>query len=172
MNNSLGLASALAICLAFTCSMSLAAHPYHVSLTEIEWNSKSGCFEVAVCLWPSDLEKALSQQEQQLIDLDKAKNLDDVIAKYVRKNFVCSKGDEKTVMRWVGFETNNKQTWIYFELKPDQSVQQKSLGWKLKNSLFFELNEDQQNHINFVHDKNRVSLISTFGDPEIELGFD
>lgn len=134
----------------------MASHPYHVSLTEIHWNEKTASFEVAVCVWPADLEKALSVQEKKPIDLDKSVNLEDMMLRYVSRKFVC-RNDEtiQARIRWVGYETTNKQTWVYFEMKPPKiddgdagSIESKV--WTLQNKMFFELNDDQLNQINFV----------------------
>ena len=51
-------------------SISLAAHPYHVSRAEIQYNASRGTFEVALCVWPADLEKAVGQMQKKAIDLD------------------------------------------------------------------------------------------------------
>ena len=62
-------------------------HPYHVSLAEVNWNPKSQKFEVALCLWPADLEKALAQQTGRPIDLAKEPDVDRLIEAYVAKRF-------------------------------------------------------------------------------------
>ncbi len=67
-------------------AVAFAAHPDHVSLTEIEWNAKTGNFEVAICLWPEDLEKALCEQEQKPINLDSTPHLDQILALYVEQD--------------------------------------------------------------------------------------
>jgi hypothetical protein len=145
-----------------------AVHPYHVSLTEIEWNARTGNFEVAVCLWPNDLETALSSQEHQAVNLDATPNLDQILAKYVEKTCTCRVGDQRTTLRWVGHETNNKQAWLYFELRPgEQSGSENS--WSFRNAMFFELNADQQNHVNFSVGKRLETGICTVSNPDVVL---
>ena len=46
-----------------------AIHPNHVSLTEIEFNQKSGSFEVSLCVWPEDLATIVSQLNKKPIAL-------------------------------------------------------------------------------------------------------
>ncbi|MEL7495995.1 MAG: DUF6702 family protein [Planctomycetota bacterium] len=65
-----------------------ATHPYHVTYTEIAFNPKSGNFEVALCVWPTDLETVLTKQESQPVDLDKTKNLDAMMERYIAKRFL------------------------------------------------------------------------------------
>lgn len=64
-----------------------APHPYHVSYAEVAFNSETGNFEVALCVWPTDLEKAIRVQEDKPIDLEKTKGLDPMIAKYISRRF-------------------------------------------------------------------------------------
>ena len=56
------------ICLAASClstQNAMASHPFHVSSAEIEYNQNRETFEVAICLWPEDLAKAVSKMEQK-----------------------------------------------------------------------------------------------------------
>lgn len=138
-------------------SLAAAAHPYHVSLTEIDWNPNSGAFEVAVCVWPADLEKALAQQQSQPIDLDNTEGLDAIITSYVSQKIGCSNGNDIAKLRWVGFETTNKKSWVYFELKPTNKATVASGNWSLENKMFFELNDDQQNFVTFTNGSGQRS---------------
>ena len=62
-------------------------HPYHVSIAEVNWNPESQKFEVALCLWPADLEKALAHQTGRPIDLAKEPEVDRLMETYVSKRF-------------------------------------------------------------------------------------
>jgi len=150
----------LAIGLASTVT---ASHPYHVSLAEIQFNAERGKFEVALCAWPADLEKAIGKMEKQAIDLDGLTQArrDELIAKYVSSRFAVEPHKEGSAesttaaatneeqsfesckIRWVGSELSLKQAWLYFEIDASADVQK----WSFENRLFFELNEDQLNQI-------------------------
>ena len=71
-------------------------HPYHVSLAEVNWNTKSHKFEVALCLWPADLEKALARQTGRPIDLEKEANIDQLMEAYIGKQFTIHSTNERT----------------------------------------------------------------------------
>ena len=151
------------------------AHPYHVSRTELNWNATTGNFEVALCLWPADLEKALSRDQGKPIDLDKVENLDELLKAYVEKTFLIRslKSDSKEgktsateesatktpTVRWVGHEKNLKQAWLYFEVVVDKTPAK----WTVENRAFFELNEDQLNYLQVTAGKNFDVLISKTG---------
>lgn len=151
--------------LAFT-TTGMAPHPYHVSRAEIQYNAQRGTFEVALCVWPDDLEKVI-QDDKKSVVLDKLseQERDQLISDYVSKKFrVCpspsaqpktTPTDSKTAappekkevpscsIRWVGSEVALKQAWLYFEIDAGKKTKQ----WSFENRMFFELNDDQQNQI-------------------------
>ena len=130
-----------------------ASHPYHVSHAEVNWNPNSGNFEVALCVWPADLEKAISRQQGEPVDLDKIDNLNELMERYIQKTFLLrpakmkngSKDEQQQVsrIRWIGHEKSIKEAWLYFEITGMSSPSR----WTIENRVFFELNEDQMNQV-------------------------
>lgn len=154
----------LVLCFASTLN---AAHPYHVSRAEIQYNATRGVFEVALCVWPEDLEKAIAQSEAKSIDLDELSETDRdrLIGKYVTGKFTVrpqasdssatgNKADAEPAdpapIHWVGSEISLKQAWLYFEIEVGASAPQ----WSFENRMFFELNEEQMNQIQVQDHKN------------------
>lgn len=149
----------LALVLACTImpSICLASHPNHVSSAEVNWNQKTGNFEVALCVWPADLEKALANDQSKIIDLDKVENLDEMIKSYIEKKFLIRRAQSEPstgrsnqhgsnsvqAIRWVGHERDLKAAWLYFEVEGEKLGSQ----WTIENRVFFEMNEDQLNQI-------------------------
>ncbi len=146
-----------------------ASHPYHVSHAEVNWNETSGNFEVALCVWPADLEKALKGDTGKSVDLDEVENLDQLLEAYVGKKFRITSANgqadsnsEKPVapsIRWVGHERDLKKAWLYFEISGDKTIRK----WKIENRVFFELNEDQLNHVDFKYGKSAKVVVSRLG---------
>jgi hypothetical protein len=136
-----------------------ASHPYHVSSAEVRWNPRSGNFEVAVCVWPADLEKAIARQQAKPINLDQVDDIDGLIHQYVTSRIEISrienpKTNSKQPIRWVGHEINLKSAWLYFEVEGDQTPGQ----WRIENRLFFELNDDQINQVQLDVGGERQSI--------------
>jgi hypothetical protein len=133
----------------------LASHPYHVSRAEMNWNPNSGNFEVALCLWPADLEKAIGIDQGQPVDLDKVENLDAMLQQYIAKKFLVRAAPAEGAaaqqpnanIRWVGHEKTMKEAWLYFEIKGEQAPAK----WTIENRVFFELNDDQLNQIQLTN---------------------
>lgn len=146
-----------------------ASHPYHVSHAEVNWNAKSGNFEIALCVWPADLEKALKGDAGKSVDLDKVENLDQMLEAYIEKRFRITEANsesetssEKSIpasLRWVGHERDLKKAWLYFEIPGNKTNRQ----WKIENRIFFELNEDQLNHVDFKFGDAAKVVISRKG---------
>lgn len=63
------------------------AHPYHICVGQMEWNSESKVWEVSLCLHPQDLERAMKQwrlasvkqplSDSQLVELQKGCSAED-----------------------------------------------------------------------------------------------
>lgn len=108
-------------------SSTAAAHPLHATVAEVEWNPKSGRFEVAACLGISDLEDALSLAEHTRVSLERHKDIDRLLQNYVASRFqVIAHGDDSCRIEWVGHELELHNAWLYFEVvstqaKADQS---------------------------------------------------
>lgn len=141
-----------------------ASHPNHVTNAEVNWNSKTGNFEVALCVWPVDLETVLTTQQGKPVDLDKSENVDAMIQQYIEKNFLIRRrvgNDDEALptpkIRWVGFENNIKQAWLYFEIKTDDKTFE---DWTIESRVFFELNEDQLNQVQFAVGRAKPSTIA------------
>jgi len=145
-----------------------ASHPFHVTRAEIEYNAKRKTFEVALCVWPEDLERAVSKLEKRTIkiDVESETSRDEIFSRYVAKNFqffpqtqstktATEKDvDEKEIptaakIRWIGSELEVKQGWLYFEVDAKTAA----TNWSIENRMFFELNDDQLNQVQIRHGK-------------------
>ena len=143
--------------------MSPSKHPYHVSVAEVEWNSKTKKLEVALCVWPADLEKSLAKLKGKPVDLDKTRKLDGWMKKLVSKKFTFrnTKGEAKA-LSWVGHEKDLKQAWLYFEVDGVQVGETLTIS----NQIFFDLNEEQQNQLNGKIGKQRLRTAFIKGKAE------
>jgi hypothetical protein len=138
-----------------------AAHPFHVSVAEAEFNEESGHLEVALRVHPVDLEQALRCQESRPVDLDRSKGIDRMITKYVNSHFqVRDAAGNKLPCNWVGKEISIKEAWLYFEFPLDGP----SGKLRVTQAFFFEHLEDQVNTINFKQQKRIKSLSFTRDD--------
>ena len=195
MKNQINLLLTLAmVIIGFTASPVVGVeppHPYHVSLAEVNWNAKSQKFEVALCLWPADLEKALARQTGRSVDLAKEADIDRLMASYIAKRFSIvstsqatrpnqtqdssstgQDGSDATTkmenqspeLKWHGHEANAKEVWLYFEITGASKA-----SWTLENRIFFELNDDQLNHIQWNGTGKTETLVCNTDNAKINL---
>lgn len=131
------------------------SHPFHVTRAEVDYNAKRQTFEVAICVWPEDLQRAVSKLEKRdvKIDTESETKRDEMFSRYVAKNFqFVAKADASAdknekpsaaKIRWIGSELEVKQGWLYFEVDAKTAA----TNWTIENRMFFELNDDQLNQV-------------------------
>ncbi|MEO2031202.1 MAG: DUF6702 family protein [Planctomycetaceae bacterium] len=97
-----------------------AAHSAHTQMTEVEWNSVSGCFEVAMKLDAAALEDSVSMQTGKRFRLESSKHVDNVLAELMPGRFRIDAGNESQpgTVRWAGHELQLHTVWLYFEYVP------------------------------------------------------
>lgn len=122
--------------------LSLAqAHPFHVSVTEAEWNREKLQLEVAVRVDANDLEQALRKQFGPGTVLEQP-DTEARLEGYVRQNWQTRAADGTAVrLAWVGFEIEEQTAWIYFAVPLPQ-------GWKgstVTHRLLLEEVSEQSN---------------------------
>ena len=139
----------------------LLAHPYHVSLAEMEFNAKSARWEVALRLHPGDLDAALSRQQQRRVVLENespeaARRMAEA---YLNKRFriLGDKPARQSTLRWVGMEMTNKFVWWYFELQPADLPR----PLRLENRVLMEIEPTQVNTVNLLGGIKTQSLVFT-----------
>ena len=130
----------------------LWAHPFHVSLAEVEWNARSGKLEVAVRVDPFDLERVLQQRAGRLIHLEKETEaqLDVLLRDWVADVFriegrAAARGGRRVVARleWVGHEQTPRFVWLYFELEFPCDVQ----AFEVTQAMFLDGVSQQVNTV-------------------------
>ena len=148
---------AIAIAIALVATTTAAAHPFHVTLSETNYNPKNDTLEIALRVNPFDLERALSRKAKRRIDIDRSADLDKRLEAYVNEHFrVTSENKAPFEINWIGKEISLKTAWLYFEVGLD-GVEKVDVT----NSLFFELEHDQVNTMNFRNGDERYSLSFT-----------
>ncbi len=96
------------------------AHSAHTQVTEVEWNSASGRFEVAMKLNAAALEDSVSIRTGDRFRLESSKHVDDVLAELMPMCFQIDVGNfsETGTVRWAGHELQLHTVWLYFEYLP------------------------------------------------------
>ena len=131
------------------------AHPYHASVAVVDvikQKDASLCLEVALRVFPDDLEDCLRKNYGDELRLD-SPGIDQKIQDYLGKTFrLCApdgslivsskkKKTTKPTISWVGKEVEVKTAWLYFEVKLSD------VPFEIENRILFDFFEDQVNTV-------------------------
>ncbi|MBC7920782.1 MAG: hypothetical protein H7Z75_06780 [Ferruginibacter sp.] len=123
-------------------------HPFHTSITQIDYDPKTQVFEVSLRVFTDDFETALAREGNQPIKLDETGQHDALIEGYLRKQFgFTDPAGLRKAARFIGKEFEVEATWIYLEVPCPPPVS----GLRLRNALLTEVFEDQVNVVNFTY---------------------
>lgn len=143
------------------------AHPIHTSLGEAEWNAETGCLEVALRVFPDDLELALTKSVRRPVNLQRdAARLDQWIVPYLKRHFVLQRQGTALPIRWVGKEVSAKEVWLYFEI-PAQDLEH----CQCRNTLLCDVLSDQRNTVVITDGARIATVISHRDQPAQAVAF-
>lgn len=97
-----------------------AAHPFHATMAELDWNSESSCFEVALCMPAAVVEDELSRLHGKRISLDRSADAESLLQEYISSRVGITTATRNWSLEWVGAELEETNVWTYFELCPQQ----------------------------------------------------
>lgn len=134
----------LFICLAL-CLVSATAHKFYVSNNIIEYNARTGIYEVTMKIFTDDLEKACSPNGAALFlgSEKEIANADYLIESYLMKNFKIKLNDQPVLMTYIGKEIDPELSQVYFEFRFADAPTTISVT----NTVLFEHFQDQKNII-------------------------
>jgi hypothetical protein len=121
-------------------------HDFHSSITEVEYNTSTGKYEVSIRVFTDDLEATLnaSQKAGKLL-VDKSPAADKHIAAYMTKAFaLMDKAQKPRPATFVGKELDGDVTWVYFEIEGIPNPQELIIY----NAVLMDTFDDQKNIVN------------------------
>jgi hypothetical protein len=106
------LAAALACC-----CMAAQAHLFHVGITDLSFNAKTGSTEFVHTYMTHDVEALLANLYQRQFDLSQPED-EAILRKYVEKQFWAEAADKvRLPLRWVGLTVDAQKVVIYQEIE-------------------------------------------------------
>lgn len=149
----------------------IMAHPYYLSLTEIEINSTEKEIKISCRMFTDDLENALKKLYEPGFDLKKTKDGEQakqLIQPYILQHFSLWLGGEEIVPELIGYEFEDESTWCY--LQAFYSSQNDKVV-KISSTLLYDFIEKQTNMVHIIRDGNRQSTKLTYPDKVWEVFF-
>jgi len=145
------------------------AHPFYLSVTEINHNPKEQTLEISCKIFTNDFETSLSRFASAEIDLSdpKAKAIaEKYIAAYVIKHLQLKVDGRPVALTFIGSEKETDATWSYFQVNNIASVKKMDIS----NSLLYESFETEINIIHVTVNGNRKS--TKLNNPQSNASFD
>lgn len=144
-----------------------ATHKFYLSTTEIEYKKDIKTFQIITQLFIDDLELLLQQQEKSLRlfpDSD-AKLSDSLLMFNLKKEFQLIINGEPQEISYLGKEYKNDIVVCYLELYLDEIPS----TIEIKNSMFFDLFDSQQNIIHYKNEASRNSFLLHSKSPTLAI---
>lgn len=134
-----------------------AAHKFHTSFTEANYNAEAGTLEITLRTFPDDLEAALRRRAAPAPapGRDRKKEYEERVAAYVAETFLLKTATGEPIkISWVGMDAGVDSAWLYFEAR----LPANSEGIQFSNRLLFDLFDDQINLVNIKTKDRRLAL--------------
>lgn len=123
------------------------AHPFYVSVVEINYNKTGAALEISCKLFAEDAEAVLEQQYKTSVDFgqpQQTKKIESLLNDYVEKHLSLLADKKLQRLRYIGFEREAESLYCYFEIDGIPAV--KTID--LTNSLLYDFSDKQ---INIMH---------------------
>jgi hypothetical protein len=137
------------------CCMAAQAHLFHVGITDVSFNQKTGSTEFVHTYMTHDVEALLANLYQRQFDLSQPED-EEIFRKYVEKKFWVEAADKARLpLRWVGLSVDAQKVVIYQEIENTPL----SKAVSIHDEVLIDFIAEQSNTLN-VQDKGMIrSLI-------------
>ncbi|MFC0132930.1 hypothetical protein CR105_13935 [Massilia eurypsychrophila] len=137
------------------CCMAAQAHLFHVGITDVSFNQKTGSTEFVHTYTTHDVEALLANLYQRQFDLSQPED-EEIFRKYVEKKFWVEAADKARLpLRWVGLSVDAQKVVIYQEIENTPL----SKAVSIHDEVLIDFIAEQSNTLN-VQDKGMIrSLI-------------
>jgi uncharacterized protein DUF6702 len=122
-------------------------HPFYISVTEINHNSKDNILEISCKLFAEDFEQTLCKNYKTQLNISSQKDKaasDKLISDYMDKHLSLSVDGKKPAMSYIGYEKEKESVYCYFQVDHIGSFKKIDIT----NSILYDFNE---NEINIMH---------------------
>jgi hypothetical protein len=115
------------------------AHPFFLSVTEINHNAKDKTIEIACKTFTDDLETSIQKTTGVKFDLANPKDqsaVEKAIGDYIKKHLQLKADGKPLQLEFVGYEKENEAIWSYYQVSNVASVKKIDVQTNVKRSTF------------------------------------
>ena len=131
-------------------------HPFYVSVTEVEYSSKTKEVGISVKVFPDDLEESLRKfngKKYDVVQGDK-KMIGPVLDKYIKQHMRIMLNGTAKSYQWMGYEIDKESVWMYFSITNQPGVR----SIQVQSDLMYAYKQEQTNIIHIKLDDKRESF--------------
>lgn len=150
--------------------LSMAAHKYYLSVTDVQYNETSQSLQMITRLFYDDVEDVLQARYDEAIVVDATADqelLDRYLTKYLKAKFKVSINSKRQEVVFVGKEYEDDYIVIYSEIENVSSI--KTL--ELENTLLMDVFSEQKNMVHSEILGKKKSFLMELENAKVLLNF-
>ncbi len=160
----------LSIALWFNVARAYTFHPFYVSVTEMNYNTKTKSFEISCKMFAEDIEDVLKQNYKTAVDLgnDKLQTQNNKLMNdYIGKHFSLNIDTKLMNYKFVGFEKEKESVYCYLEVMNVPAIKKMTVT----NSILYDFKQEQINIVHVIINGNRTSTKLDFPQSQASFSF-
>ncbi|MXZ73907.1 MAG: hypothetical protein F4207_02100 [Gemmatimonadetes bacterium] len=135
-----------------------AAHPFYISVCQVDHNPDTGALEMSFRIFMDDLELALESMGTERLHLGterETEKADLYIGRYLARHVVIEINGRRASIAFLGKEVDPDAIWCYVEVKNIPVLE----SMTMTNTLLLETYEDQVNLVHVSANGQKKSLL-------------
>lgn len=131
-------------------------HPFFVTVTEVEYSTKSKELGMSIKVYPDDLEETLRKfngKKYDVIQGDK-KQISQALEEYLKKHISIRLNGINKAYQFLGYEIDKESVWIYCNISNQPGVR----SIEISSDMMYEYKPEQTNIIHIKLDEKRESF--------------
>lgn len=145
-------------------------HPFYISVTEINHNSKEKTLEISCKMFADDLEQIIKKNYNVVADLTNESQktaLHKLINTYINQHLKIMVNNKPAAYQFLGFEKDKESAYCYLEVQ--NITQLKSL--QVQNSILQDFTDQQINIIHATVNDKRQSVKLDYPKKDVSFAF-
>lgn len=146
-------------------------HPYHVSATEIEYNSNENRLEISSKIFTDDFEAVLTRLYKvntDFADRNMKQHMDGLVKRYITTHLAIRSNGTLLPLQLFGWE-QDKEVIIVYTTATATAFDPKHIT--VENTILYDKFDDQMNIIHFIIGNERKSSKLNYPERKVQFSF-
>lgn len=161
--------AAAATALALLVAPAAGAHKFHASMVTVEYNEREKVAEISIRLFTDDLEESLGRRAGKRVRIGLTPDVERLSLDYVAERLrIEDREGRPLALEWVGLEPRVDVVWVYVQAAAPVGLG----GARVEDRIFFDLFDDQVNHVVVKQGRLKSSLVFKPGTPALTVALE